>query len=67
MHTIHQGGGEQGDTMMPFLFCLGQHAALEAIQRELNPNEKLFEAGQSRGVAQFGTEGVVGPLPDPCP
>ena len=35
-------GGEQGDAMMPLLFCLGQHAALEAIQRGLNPNEKLF-------------------------
>ena len=43
VHTIHQGdGGEQGDAMMPLLFCLGQHAALEATQRGLNPNEKLF-------------------------
>ena len=43
VHTIRQGEGrEQGDASMPLLFCLGQHAALEAIQRELNPNEKLF-------------------------
>ena len=27
---------------MPLLFCVGQHAALEAIQRGLNPDEKLF-------------------------
>ena len=56
-HTIHQGeGGEQGDALMPLLFCLGQHAALEAMQRELNPNEKFFaflddlQAGQSRAL-----------------
>ena len=74
VHTIHQEeGGEQGDALMPLLFCLGQHAALEAMQRELNPNEKLFaflddlQAGQSRGVAQSGAEGVVGPLSDPRP
>ena len=43
VHTIHQGeGGEQGDALMPLLFCVGQHAALEAIQRGLNPNEKLL-------------------------
>ena len=42
-HTIHQGeGGEQGDALMPLLFCVGQHAAHEAIQRGLNPDEKLF-------------------------
>ena len=40
VHTIE--GGEQGDALMPLLFCLGQHAALEAIQREMKPNEKLF-------------------------
>ena len=43
VHTIPQGeGGEQGDALMPFLFCVGQHAALEAIHRGLNPNEKLL-------------------------
>ena len=41
-HTIHQGeGGEQGDALMPLLFCVGQQAALEAMQRGLNPDEKL--------------------------
>ena len=33
IHTIRQGeGGEQGDALMPLLFALGQHSALEAIQ-----------------------------------
>ena len=42
-HTIHQGeGGEQGDALMPLLFCVGQHAAFEAMQRGLNPDEKLL-------------------------
>ena len=32
-HTILQGeGGEQGDPLMPMLYSLGQHRALEAIQ-----------------------------------
>ena len=31
-HTIVQGeGGEQGDAMMPLLFAIGQHPALEAV------------------------------------
>ena len=31
VHRIHQGeGGEQGDALMPLLFSLGQHSALEA-------------------------------------
>ena len=35
VHTIHQGeGGEQGDPLMPLLFSLGQHPALEAVQRQ---------------------------------
>ena len=30
-HAIHQGeGGEQGDALMPALFCLGLHDALQA-------------------------------------
>ena len=33
---IPQGeGGEQGDPFMPLLFSLGQHPALEAVQRRL--------------------------------
>ena len=42
VHTITQGeGGEQGDAMMP-LFSLGQHAALERVQRLLREGEVLF-------------------------
>ena len=43
VHTITQGeGGEQGDAMMPLLFSLGQHAALERVQRSLQKGEVLF-------------------------
>ena len=35
-HEVTQGGGEQGDPLMPMLFCLGQHGALAAA------GEKLF-------------------------
>ena len=42
-HRIRQGeGGEQGDALMPLLFALGQHAALEAVQRQLRVGERLF-------------------------
>ena len=42
-HTIPQGeGGEQGDPLMPLLFSLGQHAALQAIDSDLDDNEFLF-------------------------
>ena len=42
-HTIVQGeGGEQGDAMMPLLFALGQHPALEAVQRHLADGEFIF-------------------------
>ena len=42
-HTIPQGeGGEQGDALMPLLCSLGQHSALEAIQRQLLPSERLL-------------------------
>ena len=35
-HTIHQGeGGEQGNHLMPLLFSLGQHSALEAVNSRL--------------------------------
>ena len=63
-HTIHQGEeGEQGDASMPLPFCVGQHAALEAMQRGLNPDEKLLaflddlypvSKPERVGVAQFG-------------
>ena len=43
VQSIHQGeGGEQGDALMPLLFSLGQHAALEAISGRLRPGERLF-------------------------
>ena len=33
VHTIHQGeGGEQGDALMPLLFSVGQHAALDCTE-----------------------------------
>ena len=36
VHTIRQGkGGEQGDPVMPLLFCVS-HSALEAIQFRVN-------------------------------
>ena len=34
--------GEQGDLLMPMLFSLGEHPALEAIQRRLIDGEKLL-------------------------
>ena len=40
---IEQGeGGEQGDVLMPLLFSLGQHAALQAVQDQLLEGERLF-------------------------
>ena len=42
-HSIVQGeGGEQGDPLMPALFALAQHPALEAVQASLQPDEVLF-------------------------
>ena len=42
-HMIPQGeGGEQGDPLMPFLFSLGQHSALEVVQEDLHDSEFLF-------------------------
>ena len=41
-NLVKQGeGGEQGDPLMPALFSLGQHDALEAVKAELLPIEKL--------------------------
>ena len=43
VHHIDQGeGGEQGDVLMPLLFSLGQHAALQAVQDQLLEGERLF-------------------------
>ena len=42
-HLIEQGeGGEQGDPLMPLLFSLGQHSALQSLQSFLLPGEQLF-------------------------
>ena len=39
---IKQGeGGEQGDALMPLLFSLVQHQALEAVQRQVFPDERV--------------------------
>ena len=36
IHTIRQGdGGEQGDALMPALFCLALHSALEQVKAAL--------------------------------
>ena len=43
VHTLTQAeGGEQGDPLMPALFSLAQHPALEGIQRRLPDNERLL-------------------------
>ena len=43
VHSIRQGeGGEQGDALMPLLFALGQHRALDAARDRLLPGERLF-------------------------
>lgn len=41
-HAIHQGEGcEQGDALAPALFALGQHDALAAADRCLQPGDQL--------------------------
>ena len=43
VHRIAQGeGGEQGDALMPLLFSLGQHAALEAVKARMLDGEVLL-------------------------
>ena len=34
-------GGEQGDSLMPALYALGQHAALKELTKKLLPTGKL--------------------------
>ena len=42
-HQIHQAeGGEQGDPLMPLLFCLAIHDALANVQSRLRPGECIF-------------------------
>ena len=56
-HTVHQGeGGEQGDPVMPLLFSLGQHSALEAVNSRLQEDDKL--------MAFLDDVYVVNPRPD---
>ena len=43
VHTVLQGeGGEQGDALMPLLFCVGQHSTLQAVQHSSRPTERLL-------------------------
>ena len=43
VHDILQGeGGEQGDRLMPLLFCLAQHTALHAVADQLREGGHLF-------------------------
>ena len=43
VHDVKQGeGGEQGDPLMPALFALAQHNALEEANGNLAPSEKLM-------------------------
>ena len=40
IHSIFEGeGGEQGDTLMPLLYSLGQHGALQDVSRRLGRGE----------------------------
>ena len=42
-HAIDQAeGGEQGDPLMPALFALGQHPALQQVNGILQPGERIF-------------------------
>ena len=43
-HPAHftREGGEQGDHLMPLLFALGQHRALEAIHERMRPGEHVM-------------------------
>ena len=57
VHEIDQGeGGEQGDPLMPLLFSLGQHAALRAVQRQL---QRHYHTGQCFSRVQFAASGTV--------
>ena len=42
MRSYRGEGGEQGDALMPAMFSLGQHSALEAIQARLRLDESLM-------------------------
>ena len=56
-HTIVQGdGGEQGDPLMPSLFCLGLHDVLEGIGSTLREGEYLLAYLDDIYIIQVGTE-----------
>ena len=43
VQTVTQAeGGEQGGALMPMLYALGQHRALEAINARLRSGERMF-------------------------
>ena len=45
-HTVTQAeGGEQGDPLMPALYALGQHRALEQAAASLHAEDLLLESG----------------------
>ena len=77
VHRIPQGeGGEQGDDLMPLLFCLGQYRALEAAQRQLHDGRASLgvfgrhlpghSARQSWSSVHCRAAGVMGPRRHPC-
>ena len=39
---LQEDGGEQGDALMPMLYSMGQHGALQEVQDSLSPDEYLF-------------------------
>ena len=41
-HIVQDEGGEQGDPLMPLLFCLAQHAALVAVAEEVRSRRTTF-------------------------
>lgn len=42
-HVIHQAeGGEQGDPLMPALYCLGPHSALSQAHSQLQAEEHVY-------------------------
>ena len=42
-HSVQQGeGGEQGSALMPALFCLALKPALDEIQSQLQPGERVY-------------------------
>ena len=58
VHTIDQGeGGEQGDALMPLLYSLGQHGALQKLDSEELRDEETL-------LAFLDDTHVVIPCPD---